>query len=807
MKITKINALTSTLLFVAFSLSAQNNYKIDITKVRTDVKRGHLDLGGRSVKGDTIGVNSFYLERNGKPFIPVIGEFHFSRYPHQYWDEQLKKMKAGGITMVATYVFWNMHEFKEGKFDWTGDLNVRQFTELCAKNGLDVLMRVGPFDHGEIRNGGLPDWLYGRPIDVRSNDPAYLTYVNKLYQEIGKQLKGLMFKDGGPIVGVQIENEYQHSAAPWAFTYQDAPRENTVAQRDKDITQIGVGVNAVGNEFADLGKDHMKTLKSLAIKAGLVAPIYTATGWGYASIIEKGSIPVMAGYAYPFWESSIRPSPFYLFKDIQQKPDYSPVSYDVNLYPSLAAELGTGMAVTYSRRPRVPGESFLPMMVRTVGSGTNGLGFYMYHGGTTPSVGNFFFAEGFGLNNKSYDYQSPIGEFGKVSSGFYSLKLINYFLKSFGNDLAPLYTVLPTTNDAIKADNATTLRYAVRTDGNKGFVFMHNYQDHLVTSDLKGLKIDVTTKSGVITFPQTGTFTLKAGSSAIFPFNVNYDGLEVRMATVQPYTRFVNKGKPYNVLVSVDGIAPEMVLKGKVKVSGTGIKTTMRDGNTVVVCTAGKINDFQVNGVSFLILPFDQALNAYMVGANDAHLVISKSVVLEEGQKLSLVSSNTESMELAVYPAVGKISSADGVAVKVKSSLKNISQWKLSVPKIESKIELVQTDDRHFVLKAKNLDLTKINDVFITFDYRGDRGICMMNGELQTDNLYTSAPWTVGLKRYAEALKNYEMYFYFLPMAKDAPYLSYLDKEVVPDFGDKKEFLEIKTPKVTTEYKVNIEFK
>ncbi|MBP6759047.1 MAG: beta-galactosidase, partial [Flavobacterium sp.] len=383
----KFYALLSALLFVAFSLSAQNNYHIDITKVRTDVTRGHLDLGGKNPAGEEISVNSFYLEKNGKPFIPVIGEFHFSRYPHQYWDEELKKMKAGGITVVATYVFWNMHEFKEGKFDWAGDLDVRRFTELCAQNGLEVLMRVGPFAHGEIRNGGLPDWLYGRPIDVRSNDPAYLFYTNRLYQEIGQQLKGLMFKDGGPIIGVQLENEYQHSTAPWGFTYQDAPKERTVAGRDKKIIQDGVGINNLGNEFADEGRDHMKTLKKLALKAGLVAPIYTATGWGFATIVEKGSIPVMAGYAYPFWESSIRPSPFYLFKDIHQKPDYSPVSYDVNLYPSLAAELGTGMAVTYSRRPKVKGESFLPLMVRTVGSGTNGLGFYMYHGGTTPSIG------------------------------------------------------------------------------------------------------------------------------------------------------------------------------------------------------------------------------------------------------------------------------------------------------------------------------------------------------------------------------------------------------------------------------------
>lgn len=799
-------ALT-TFMFCALSTDAiaQNNYTIDITKVRTDVIRGHLDLGGRSVKGDTIGVNSFYLERNEKPFIPVIGEFHFSRYPHQYWDEELKKMKTGGITVVATYVFWNMHEFKEGKFDWSGDLDVRHFTELCAQNGLDVLMRIGPFAHGEIRNGGLPDWLYGRPIDVRSNDQTYLFYTNRLYQEIGQQLKGLMFKDGGPIIGVQLENEYQHSTAPWGFTYQDAPKERTVAGRDRKIIQDGVGINNLGNEFSDVGRDHMKTLKKFALKAGLIAPIYTATGWGFATIVEKGSIPVMAGYAYPFWESSIKPSPFYLFKDIHQKPDYSPVSYDVNLYPSLAAELGTGMAVTYSRRPKVKGESFLPLMVRTVGSGTNGLGFYMYHGGTTPSIGNYFFTEGAGLHNKSYDYQAPIGEFGNVSSGYYPLKLINYFLKCYGNDVAPLYPILPTTNDSIKANNTKTLRYSVRGDGNKGYLFMHNFQDHLVMNDLQGLKIDVATKSGVVTFPETGTFTLKAGSSAIFPFNVNYDGVEIRLATVQPFCSFTNKNKHYNVMVTVDGIAPEIVLKGKTKITGNGIKTSMRNGNTVVAFAAGKRSEFLANGVSFLILPNSDAENAYLVGkSDDEKLVISKALVLDDGEQISLVSKNQEHIDFAIYPASANVASVEGTITKAKSQLKNINEWRVSVPKVETGIQLIQADASHFVLKAGSLDLSKANDVFITFDYRGDRGICMMNGELQTDDLYTSKPWTIGLKKFQETLKTNDMYFYFMPMAKDAPYLNYLDKEVLPDFGDKKSFLEIKKPSISVEYKVNV---
>ncbi|MFT3751819.1 MAG: beta-galactosidase [Paludibacter sp.] len=803
----KCSIISMLLIFNCGLTTAQKTYQIDVTNVRTDVKRGHLDLGGRSVNGDTIGVNSFYLERNGKPFISVIGEFHFSRYPHQYWDEEIKKIKAGGVTVIATYVFWNLHEAKEGAFDWSGDLDVREFTQLCAKNGIEVLMRVGPFAHGEMRNGGLPDWLYGRPIEVRTNDPLYLKYANRYYKEVGKQLQGLMFKDGGPIIGIQIENEYQHSAAPWAFGYMDAPRERTVGRRDNKITQDGVGINAAGNEFANVGRDHMKTLKAMAIKAGLIAPVYTATGWGNATIVEKGSIPVMAGYAFPFWSAANSPSPFYLYKDIQQKPDYSPVSYDVNLYPSLAAELGTGMAVTYDRRPHVPGESFLPMMVRTIGSGSNGLGFYMYHGGTTPSVGNLFMSEGWGLNNKSYDYQAPIGEYGKASSGFYGLKLINYFLRDYGADLAPLYPVIPRSNDSIKASNTTALRYAVRSNGEKGYLFMHNYQDHLQTVDLKNQKIEIKTKTGLISFPCTGTFELKAGAAAIFPFNTVYDGVAIQMATVQPYCRFVNNGRVYHVMITVDGIQPEMRMKGKVNIAGSGIKKSVKDGNTLLEFSPNRICEATIGKVTILVLPEKDAKNAYLAGKTNQHLVVSNVMILSDGDQLSFITSQADSTTISVYPAVSNIDLSMGSARKIAAALKNMSQWKITIPTVEPGIQLTQADDRHFVLKAPNMDWSKVNDVFITFDYRGDRAGCMMNGELQTDNLYTSQPWTIGLKRYAETLKTSEMYFYFLPMSKDAPYLNYLDKNVIPDFGNKKEFLEIKKPIIFQELKINIGLK
>ena len=119
-------------------------------------------------------------------------------------------MKANGINIIATYVFWIHHEEIEGEWDWSGDKNLRYFIELCGKHDIHVFTRIGPFAHGECRNGGFPDWLWGKSY-LRTNDPVYFSYVRKFYSQISNQLQGLLYKDGGPVIGIQLENEYR----PW----------------------------------------------------------------------------------------------------------------------------------------------------------------------------------------------------------------------------------------------------------------------------------------------------------------------------------------------------------------------------------------------------------------------------------------------------------------------------------------------------------------------------------------------------------------------------------------------------------------
>ena len=105
-------------------------------------------------------------------------------------------MKMCGINVISTYIFWIHHEEKEGVFDFSGRKNLLKFIELCQKHNIYVILRIGPFDHGEVRNGGLPDWLYGKSFEVRKLNDGFLYYVKRLYTEIAGQVQGLLYKDG-----------------------------------------------------------------------------------------------------------------------------------------------------------------------------------------------------------------------------------------------------------------------------------------------------------------------------------------------------------------------------------------------------------------------------------------------------------------------------------------------------------------------------------------------------------------------------------------------------------------------------------
>lgn len=154
--------------------------------------------------GQSVAVSSHGLMMDGKPYFGITGEVHYCRVSPDQWEDTLLKAKCGGVNIITTYVFWNVHEEEQGIFRFDGCRDLGGFVRLCRKHGLKIILRAGPFAHGEMRNGGLPDWLYGMPFEVRSNDEGYLACVQRFYSAIHAQVDGLYFSQGGPIIGIQL---------------------------------------------------------------------------------------------------------------------------------------------------------------------------------------------------------------------------------------------------------------------------------------------------------------------------------------------------------------------------------------------------------------------------------------------------------------------------------------------------------------------------------------------------------------------------------------------------------------------------
>ena len=465
----------------------------------------HLNMGGKNPKGEEINVTSRYFTRNGKPWIGVMGEFHFSRYSRENWHRELAKMKAGGITIVSTYLFWIYHEEIEGKMDFGGDNDIRAFIEECKDVGLDVVIRIGPWAHGECRNGGFPDWLLKKDYKLRDNNEEYLAVVKKWYQSIYNEVKGLFYKDGGNIIAVQIENEFVDNA------------------------------------------EHLAKLKEIAVECGFIAPIYTVTGWNSASgakIPVDEVVPVFGGYCEAPWENHMNrlsPSPHYFFNRMRNdsaigtdliaktKSDGWQLPYE--RYPFATCELGGGIEVTHHRRPIIKPMDIYAVSLVKLGDGNNLVGYYMYHGGTNKigELSTFNETKATGYPNDypilSYDFQAPLSEYGEVREQYGLLNMLHMFVNDFGEEFAPMIAV--DSANSVAADDTNSLRYGMRTNGKSGFVFVNHYQRLTELADIENAVIS----AGNVEFPP---IDVKGEVSFFMPFNMKMGDSVLEYATAQP---------------------------------------------------------------------------------------------------------------------------------------------------------------------------------------------------------------------------------------------------------------------------------
>ncbi len=790
---------------------AHSNIYIDASAIPGAPEPLPFEAGGRSPDGQTLGINSRYLTLDGKPWFPVMGEFHYSRYPAEEWEDELLKMKAGGIHIVSTYIFWIHHEEVEGQFDWSGQRDLRRFVELAAKNGLYVWVRVGPWDHGEVRNGGLPDWLPAK-TKVRQNDPAYLRYVARFYGEIGRQLKGLYWKDGGPIVGVQIENEY-HSHGPGK------------------------------------GEEHILTLRRMAREAGIDAPFYTVTGWDNADVPSRDVVPVFGGYPDGFWYrqlAELAPSPHYFFTPIRceenvgmdLKSKHPEIDARFAGRPFLTAEMAGGMELAYHRRPVMSACDIAAVDNAKLGSGVTLYGYYMFHGGTNPEgkLTTLQESQATGYPNdvpvKSYDFQAPLGEFGQMRDSFRDLKTFHLFLNDFGADLAPMTASFPVEQPKSRPtsrDDTVTPRVAMRGNGERGFLFIENYQKGAALPERKGFQARIKLAGGELSLPRQ-PLDIPSGAYTFWPVNMPIGAATLAYATAQPVSRLPDQH--LYVFFAWPGIAPQFAFGETlgVTIEAPGGRIRREGGmvyvDGVVACAAVAIHVSGGNRQSsdIVVLSRERARNLWKAPvAGTERLVISDADVWFSQDRMDLRSNDRSRLSFAIFPGLTRgvdgfrPAGRDGIferyteapelaplntAVQVNTTVRQLAKAGATpLPRMGKEVAMAPVD-ADFSRAARwsiQVDASAANRTILRIAYEGDVARLYAGGRLLTDDFYHGAPLELGLWRVPQDALKHGLELQVLGLRKDAPI--YLPPSARPAYSANGVVLRLKAVEAVPEYR------
>ena len=670
---------------------------------------------GQAQRQPTVTWDSQSLMMDGRRVCPVMGEIHYSRIPADEWADEVRKMKEGGVTIAATYVFWNHIEEQEGIFRWDGQRSLRRFLEVCRQEDMPVILRLGPFCHGEVRNGGIPDWVFTKGCKLREANPVFLGFAEKLYRQIFTQVQGLQWKDGGPVIAAQFDNEYR-----------------------------GRG-------------EYLMALKRIAQQAGFDLPLYTRTGWPeLRTPVPYGEmLPLYGDYADGFWDKDISEGCGNYYKAFNFKAFRSSTAIGTDLlgkqeenvnkgdnqYPYFTCELGGGMATAYHRRPYVYPEDAYSMALVKLGSGSNLLGYYMYHGGTNPesvlhTLNECQTSPGTANNDlplMTYDFQAPLGEYGQTYPQYYRLRPLHLFMHDWGETLAPMEASFPTSQD-LKRGEDTALRWAVRSisekQGTSGFIFINNYERFCQLSAKKNVQLSA---CGV-TLPR---LTIPSGCMAIFP--VNIDG--IRYATAQLVAR--RDGKTY--MMQIPGIPTTIAMK-----NGKTLKNVKPRGT-----------DKPVYGNLYLLTQ-------------------------PEAEQLFLTPPSSirhQTSDISHHPSA----ILTWTKVKDAGALRTIVKGKAKVAEAPSEQDWQQAAVYRISLPGDSTWRAP-HAMLLTINYRGDCARLYANGHLIADNFYYGRPFLYGLWRLPDDCNELELRI--LPLQPDAPI--YLPREANKTSGEQVNSIEIK---------------
>ena len=807
-----LRSVAMVLLLASGISKAVAGYSVSVSPPAAPQTKGYRMGSATSPDGSILTFDSRSFLLNGHRWTPVMAEFHYSRLPDTEWREELLKIKAGGIDVVATYVFWIHHEEIEGQWDWSGCRDLRKFIQLCQEVGVKVIVRCGPWCHGEVRNGGHPDWLLKKGWKLRSDDPPYIEKTKILYGQIAKQISGLLWKDGGPVVGIQFENEY-----------------------------TGPG-------------SHLLNLKKLGYEAGLDVPLYTRTGWNTPNPPTPFGelIPLYGVYAEGFWDRSIQPMPSGYWKafafSTNRVDDAELVGApglggkmdppDAALYPYLTCEIGGGMMSAYHRRIlNFPADSEAITLIR-IGDGSVMPGYYMYHGGENPDgkVTTLQESQATGMWNdmpvKNYDFEAPLGQYNQIRPHYHLLRRLHLFLHDWGGSLANMGVTLPDERPFTKGET-NLLRWCVRSDAQSGFVFVNNYERLRLMPAKPDVQFTFRLPSGAVTFPEKPV-TVPGDVCFFWPFNFDLGhGVTLRSATAQPVCAVDDGGTRTVFFAETRGVPAEFVFDKSVPVQVASGKASEAGGKLIasgVKSAKSAALRIKTKEGSLQIVLLNEADSLALwkgkwQGSDRAFL--SRAGLVIDGEDIRLTATDRDDLSVGVCPAPMTVANgkslrrtSDGVFQRFTPAKPKAVSFKPTFEKIQAAgpardIPLAKTDtpvvaapeDADFakaaVWKIKLPENVEVgSDPLLRLTYVGDVARVSLNGKLLTDDFYNGNKLDVGLRRYAPDILTGDLRVSILPLRKDAPI--YLADEARPRYDQNGEALMLKSVEIVPSYQVQI---
>lgn len=709
---------------VEFS-NAQQRYRLNAAALQTKPFFS-LPFKTANPQGETFSVNNWYFEHNGKPWFPLMGEFHYWRYPDTYWEEQIIKMKSAGLQIVATYVYWGAHEKPKGVWNWEGSLNLKKFVELCKRHNMYVWLRPGPYINADVLGRGFPDWI-NTMKGKRRNTLAYLAETEKYFAQVGTQTKGLYFSEGGPIIGVQLENEY-----------------------------------------ASGDKTHIANLKSIAQKSGITPVYWSVTANSVFQHELQEVLPLQGAYCYRGWEGGKPLTNDFLFGDDQwiMGMDLGGLYYPLDSFPRGTCEQGGGMQETFIGRFIVQPSVIEAHAVTQYGRGINMLGYFMFQGGTQYPGTELPLDDGSNMPSglMSYNYQAPLGEFGEVNESYHYLKMHHLFLQDFGDRIVCTLPV-PSPNPVKDPKDLTALRYAGRFNAKgEGFVFIGNTQNYRQMTEKK-LSFDIALPSGNLLFPKQQV-TIKDNRVSIWPVNFVFNEVKLNYATAQVLCKIDTKEADYLFMYETEGIYPEISLDASAveKISAPGWNTDRSEKNKYIL-TANSVNNpitiINRNGrkIVITVLSRSEAEHAWKYKYNgQEYLFISNADLMFSDHQIEARQFTNPLFSIKVFPQVNFLKGKWGKAVLDKN--KFFYQYTIIQKKTNVPVKTVQVNDSVWTIQANGKLPSLLSDVFVSINFKGNLITANLQGKQVADQVNIGKNWMVGLKRFLPLIQKEKLKLY-----------------------------------------------